>query len=119
MKASEFRKLIREEIRKVMKEATSPVESFVEDIMDIAGSGAGETSGLEAPEGKHQLMDIIKNIKAQNLMIQVDAALVKYINTAEKGAFTMEDVEALQAAGFRMKGIEPSQLEYDDDDFDY
>lgn len=89
---------------------SNPAQDYVNDIVDLASSGAGAASGLAVPEGKRQLMAMIKNIKAQNLMRQVDVALVQYINDAEEGAFTMDDLEALQAVGFKMKGVNYDNL---------
>jgi len=37
---------------------------------------------------------------------------VKYINDTEEGAFTMDDLEALQAVGFKMRGVNYDNLEY-------
>lgn len=115
MKTSEFRKLIREEVRKVLREATDPVQNFVDQIVDLAGSGAGQSSGLQDPSGKKMLDGIVKNIKAQNLMSKVDAALVNYINNSESGAFTEDDYFALQRVGFKLVGIDEDNLDSGDD----
>lgn len=107
MKTTEFRKLIREEVRKVMKEATNPVESFVEDIVDLASSGAGVATGLQSKE----LVNLVNKIKASNLTNAVDKALVKYINNTDE-AFTEDDIEALRAVGFKMSGVDYNNLGY-------
>jgi hypothetical protein len=113
MKLSEFRKIIREEVRKVVKEVADPVQDYVEEIVDLAGSGSGESSGLNDPTGKKILDRIVKSIKAQNLMSRVDAAIVQRINRSSKGTFTFNDYFALEKVGFKMKGINENKLGYD------
>ena len=110
----EFRKLIREEVRKVIKEGTDPVQDYIEEIVDLAGSGAGESSGLQDPTGKDILTRIVKSIKAQNLMSKVDVALTQYINKSAKGTFTIGDYFALENVGFKMVDIKENKLDFND-----
>ena len=109
MKASEFRKLIREEVRKVINEGTDPVQEYVDWIVDLASSGAGAATGLQSKELAKELANIVKKIKVNNLTNAVDKALVKYINNTDE-AFTENDIEALQAVGFKMRGVNYDNL---------
>jgi len=98
------------QINKPAKQNKKSADSYVEELVDLASSGSGSASGLQTE--KDSLSDIIERIKADNLMSAVDKAIVKYINDTEEGAFTMDDLEALQAVGFKMRGVNYDNLEY-------
>lgn len=84
---------------------SNPVQDYVDAIADLASSGAGAATGLQSKE----LVNVVKKIKASNLTNAVDKALVKYINNTDE-AFTEDDIEALQAVGFKMSGINHDNL---------
>lgn len=92
---------------KPTKQRLKSVADYVEAIVDMASSGAGAITGLQSEE----FTNIVKKIKAGNLTNAVDKALVKYINNTEE-AFTEDDVEALQSAGFKMSGVNYDKLGY-------
>jgi hypothetical protein len=83
----------------------NPAQEYVDSIVDLASSGAGAATGLQSKE----LANIVKKIKASNLTNAVDRALVKYINNTDE-AFTENDIEVLQAVGFKMSGVNYDNL---------
>jgi hypothetical protein len=91
---------------KPTKQKNSPPEDFVDAIVDLASSGAGAATGLKSVE----FTELVGDIKKSNQMSAVDKALTKYINSSEEGAFTFEDYEELQTAGFKMQGINYDNL---------
>lgn len=90
---------------KPVEQKLNTVTDYVEAIADMASSGAGAATELQSEE----FANIVKKIKANNLTNAVDNALVKYINNTEQ-SFTVEDVEALQQAGFNLKHINYATL---------
>lgn len=96
----------------MLKQLVKPVEQklntvtdYVEAIADMASSGGGAATELQSEE----FTNIVKKIKASNLTNAVDKALVKYINNTRE-SFTIDDVEALQRAGFDLKQINYATL---------
>ena len=93
-------------ISKPAEQTNNSPEAFVDTIVDLASSGAGNATGLQGAE----FANIVKDIKKSNQMSAVDKALTKYINSSEEGAFTFDDYENLQAAGFKMQGVNYDNL---------
>ena len=110
MKLTEFRKLIREEVRKAMKEAPknqTPVQKYVDTIIDIASSGQAGHTGLEDPDFIKELKTMVKELKAKNLLAQVSKEIVKLTKTNE---WSEDSIITLTNLGFDMRGAEA----YDD-----
>jgi hypothetical protein len=93
-------------ITKPAGQTNNSPEAFVDTIVDLASSGAGNATGLQGAE----FANVIRDIKKSNQMSAVDKALTKYINSSEEGAFTLDDYENLQAAGFKMQGVNYDNL---------
>lgn len=74
-------------------------KEYVDAIVDMAASGAGDATGLNTSA----FTNIVAKIKGENLIDAVSQALVKHIDSGE--GFTQKDIDSLTAAGFNMKRV--------------